>query len=326
MIYDIVTLGETMVRLTPPDNRRFEQAHQFDFYFGGSESNTAVGLARLGHKVAWLSRLPDHALGRRLAATLTAYGVDVSQVAWAGADERLGLYYLEEGAAPRGSQVIYDRRDSAASRMTPAMLPPPLFMPDRARHLHLTGITPALSPSAAATAARALELAKAADWTVSFDVNYRAKLWEYDQARSGCAPFIEGCDLLIMPLRDARRLFFLADHLAPDDALAALAERYPDKTIALTIGAEGAIAYGGGGIVRQAAFPVEARSRIGAGDAFAAGLLHGYLRDPEDLANALRWAAAAAALKLTIPGDIPLFTHDETAKLVRGHHLIDITR
>ncbi len=326
MIYDIVTLGETMVRLTPPDNRRFEQTHQFEFYFGGSESNTAVGLARLGHKVAWLSRLPDHALGRQLAATLTAHGVDVSHVAWAGADERLGLYYLEEGTAPRGSQVIYDRRDSAASRMTPAMLPPTLFMPDCARHLHLTGITPALSPFAAATAAKALELAQAAGWTVSFDVNYRAKLWTYDQARSGCARFIERCDLLIMPLRDARLIFSLAEHLSPDDALAVLAERYPDKTIALTIGAEGSIGYAGGEMVRQAAFPVETQSRIGAGDAFAAGLLHVYLDDPENLAHALRWAAAAAALKLTIPGDMPLFTDDETAKLVRGHHPLDITR
>ncbi len=115
---DVVTLGETMLRFTPPARNRLEQADHLQVHVGGSESNTAVGLARLGLKTAWLSRLPTTALGRMVCGELSKYGVDTSHVIWSDTD-RLGLYFLEEAGPPRGSQVIYDRRDSAISRMQP---------------------------------------------------------------------------------------------------------------------------------------------------------------------------------------------------------------
>src|SRR5690349_11697201 len=156
--YDVVTLGETMLRLTPPGMRRIEQAISLDIEIGGSESNTAVGLARLGLRVAWLSRLTDNPLGRLLAQTLAGHGVDTGWISWTDQD-RIGLYFLEEGKAPRGSNVTYDRANSAMSRMQPADLPTDLFKSGQSKLLHLTGITPALGSQATATARQALELA-----------------------------------------------------------------------------------------------------------------------------------------------------------------------
>ena len=146
--FDVITLGETMLRLTPPALRRIEQTQTFDLEIGGSESNTSVGLARMGLKVAWVSRLTDNALGRLIARGIATQGVDVSQVVWTR-EHRIGVYFLEEGRPPRPSRVIYDRADSAFSHMTPADLPLSLFAPGGARLLHVTGITPALGPTTA---------------------------------------------------------------------------------------------------------------------------------------------------------------------------------
>ncbi len=322
MSYDVVTLGETMIRLTPPDFKRIEQAISFDIEIGGTESNTAVGLTRLGLNVAWLSRLPESALGHLVADTLMRYGVDTSHVVWSETD-RLGLYFLEEGKAPRGSSVIYDRADSAISLMTPDELPSDLFVEKGARLLHLTGITPAIGEAAAATARRALELAKAAGWLVSFDQNYRAKLWSPGEARDGCEPFAQAADLLFFPLRDAQLIYELGD-LAAEQLIARLAKRYPQATIVLTMGGEGAMAREPDGeVLHQPAYPSEVVDRLGGGDAFSAGFLYGYLLGEDDLTEngaqlgrALKWGVAAAAVKRTIRGDIPLFRRAEVASVM----------
>lgn len=317
--YDVVTLGETMLRFTPPGVQRIDQAAHFELEVGGSESNTSVGLARLGLNVAWLSRLPANPLGKRIARTLAGQGVDTSHVVWA-AGERLGLYFVEFGDGPRPTQVTYDRADSAMSRMQPDELPAELFKSGRARHLHLTGITVAISQSAAATARRAVELAKAAGMTFSFDVNYRAKLWSPEQARAGCHEFAAAADIFFTPIRDAESIYGVYGD--PETALAQLQAQYPQATIILTLGAEGAIgAQPGQAAISQSVFPAGTVGRIGGGDAFTAGVLYGYLTDtnPESrLATALRWGAAAAAFKYTIPGDMPLFEKEEVEGLLRS--------
>ena len=317
--YDVVTLGETMLRFTPPGVQRIDQSPYFELEVGGSESNTSVGLARLGLSVAWLSRLPANPLGKRIARTLAGQGVDTSHVVWA-AGERLGLYFVEFGDGPRPTQVTYDRADSAMSRMQPDELPAELFAPGRARHLHLTGITVAISQSAAATARRAVELAKAAGMTVSFDVNYRAKLWSAEQARVGCHEFAALADIFFTPLRDAETIYGVSDD--PETALAQLQAQYPQATIILTLGAEGAIgAEPDKAAISQSVFPAGTVGRIGGGDAFTAGVLYGYLTDTNPhtrLATALRWGAAAAAFKYTIPGDMPLFEKEEVEGLLHS--------
>jgi 2-dehydro-3-deoxygluconokinase len=315
--YDVITLGETMLRLTPPHYQRLEQANQFEIEVGGSESNTAVGLARLGVRTAWLSGLPTSPLGRLAIRSLAGYGVDTSHVVWVE-DARMGLYFLERGKTPRSSQVIYDRKGSAASHMTPDLLPLDLFHESGARLLHLTGITPALSEGAASTAYEALERAQEAGWMVSFDLNYRRRLWQVDQARKSCQPFMQAATILLVPIRDVISFLRLPPGISATDACVELSRRYPDATIAITLGKEGAVGcMPSGDPLVQPAFHAEEVDRLGAGDAFTAGFLYGYLESGE-IAHALRWGAAAAAIKYTIPGDIPLFEKQEIESLMEN--------
>ena len=194
-----------------------------------------------------------------------------------------------------------------------------------ARLLHLTGITPALGSTVASTALKALELAKAAGWKVSFDLNYRGKLWTPAEAREGCQPFMIAADLILIPLSDARIVYDLSDQnpeQAPEQILDFLSTQYPQATIVITMGKDGAIGREPGGvIVSQESFPAEEVGRVGGGDAFAAGLLYGYLNQSEGapgwLPLALRWGAAVAALKYSLPGDMPLVDPAQAAALVQ---------
>lgn len=317
--YDVVTLGETMLRLTPPGLRRLEQATTLEVEASGTESNVAIGLARLGLRTLWLSRLTNNPLGRLVARTIAAQGVDTSRVVWTDAD-RVGLLFLEEGKAPRGSQVFYDRRHSAISQMRPEELPSELFQPQGARLLHLTGITLALGAASAATCQRAVELAKAAGWLCSFDVNYRRTLWEPATARQHCEALLCQADLIFIPRGDACALYDLSPTLPPAEIMARLAGLYPQATIALTLGGEGALGRDAQGtLVRQAAFPAEEVGRIGGGDAFAAGFLYAYLTTVQPdtrLPQALAWGAAMAALKYSVPGDAPIIERQEVEALL----------
>lgn len=314
MSCDVITLGETMLRLTPPGFDRLEQATALELHIGGSESNTAVGLARLGCKPIWLSRLPNSPLGHLVSSTIGRHGVDVSHVVWSEED-RLGTYYLERGKPPRGSQVLYDRSDSAMSKMGPDELPSGLFSPHQARLFHTTGITLGISVSAAATAQMAAELAKAAGMLVSFDVNYRAKLWRPEAAHASCVEFIKLADVFFLPARDAHTVFGLAE--PTDEAtLHNLARHFPHCTIVMTLGPRGAIAIDRHGeLYHQAAFPTTEIERLGSGDAFSAGYLANFLQHGS-IATALRWGCATASLKYTIPGDLPLVHRREVEALV----------
>src|SRR5690606_17610194 len=314
-MYDVVTLGETMLRLTPPDLRLMEQATTLTMHVAGSESNVAAGLARLGLRVCWFSRLTDNIVGRYLVNGIAAHGVDTSHVIWTNED-RVGTYFVEEGRPPRSSTVLYDRRYSAMSRIQPSDLPVDLFAPNNARLLHVSGITPALSESAAATVRQAVKLAKDAGWQLSFDLNYRAKLWSEAEARVCYEEYMPQSDIIITPLTDAQRIFGLNGDA--NAVLNALHSRYPQAVIALTLGAEGAAACDPAGtLYHHPAFPAEQVDRIGGGDAFDAGFLYSYLQG-DDLPTALRWGTAVAALKYSIPGDMPLVRHADVLRLVES--------
>lgn len=320
MTYHIITLGETMIRLTPPDFQRLEQAASLQVHIGGSESNTAVGLARLGMRVAWLSRLTDNPLGRLVANSVRAHGVDTSHVIWTPED-RIGTYYLEEGGTPRGSRVIYDRANSAMSNITPEDLPVNLFQTEMSSLLHLTGITVALSESAAQTAYYAAELAEQAGWGISFDLNYRGRLWLPDVARNKCTPLIEAADILFLPFRDACQLFGFADTTPPETAMRQLAQRFPQTVIVMSNGADGVYGRAVNGFVgHQPALDVDTVGRVGAGDAFNAGFLAQYLAS-RDLEAALAWGNAAAALKFSIPGDMPIMDRSDIEGVLSGNAL-----
>ena len=312
--YDVLTFGETMLRFTPPGRVRLEQAHELQVHIGGSESNTAVGLARLGIRTAWLSRLPRTALGRMISGELARHGVDVQHVQWTD-EGRVGLYFLEEGGPPRGSSVIYDRRDSAISQMTADDLPRDLFAAGRLRVFHTTGITLAISHAARAAAELAADLAKAAGAIVSFDINYRTKLWSTQEAASGCEKLIQQADLVFIPDRDAQNMFAVPATLDPMPALRKLAERYPGPTWIMTRGRNGSMALAGERIYEQGIFGSDEVGRLGGGDAFSAGFLARYLDTGGDVGEALRWGAATSALKYSMPGDLPLVTRSEVEYL-----------
>lgn len=315
--YDVLTFGETMLRLTPPGGLRLEQAHTLALHVGGSESNVAVGLARLGLRVGWFSRLPEHALGRLVEAALRAHGVDTEHILWAEG-ERLGLYFLEEGPPPRGSSVIYDRANSAMAHMGPDDLPQGLFHPEAARWLHLSGITPALGQGPRAAALRACELARAAGWSISFDSNYRARLWGPQAAREAWGPLLQMADVVFIPLRDAHLIYDIPLQAGPEAALELLAAHCPRACVALTQGEAGAAARTTDGqFYTQVAYPAEALGRVGGGDAFAAGFLYGLLTY-DDTAAALKYGAALAALKYSTPGDMPMSTRAELETLAAG--------
>jgi 2-dehydro-3-deoxygluconokinase len=310
--YDLITLGESMWRLAPPGFQRLDTARSLDVQVGGAESNVAIALARLGKRVAWWSRLPENALGQHVAQTLTTFGVDVSGVFWEpGA--RLGTYFVEFGSAPRATQVVYDRANSAASHMKPSDFDWTVLA--ETRWLHLTGITPALSVWCLETAHHAIRSANEMDVPVSFDVNYRAKLWSWDEARPVIDRLAGMCSMVITALRDAR------SHTQKPDANAEtlareLHSRWNGATIMLTKGAEGALAYDGETIHDVPAFKVpNIVDRIGAGDSFDAGLLCGLL-DGLSLPDAMRFGHAVAAIKMTIPGDIALTSRAEVERLL----------
>jgi 2-dehydro-3-deoxygluconokinase len=324
MACEVVTFGEAMIRLNPPNFARLEQAHQLDLQIGGAELNTAVGLARLGRSTAWVSRLTNNPLGRVIANRGREAGVCTDSVVWTEED-RIGLYFLEFGAAPRASSVLYDRKDSAISRIAPGMVPwAKVFQ--GVRWFHVTGITPALSTSAAETTREALQAARAAQVKTSIDLNYRAKLWNQADAGRWMSAFMEFCDVLITTEEDTERVFGIQGQ-DYEEVSAKLMKRFPLKIVAITLrenplvwkNSWTAIAYQGGSVFRTRSYEVEIVDRLGAGDSFAAGLIHGLLDD--DLQKGLDYGVAASAIKHSIPGDFAWISRQEVESLLKGSGL-----
>ena len=314
--YDVVLLGETMLRFTPEGLLRLEQAEQMQVHVGGSESNTAVGLARLGKKVAWISRLTDNHLGRRIERTIAAHGVDTQHVVWTKAD-RVGLYFLESGTPPRTSQVIYDRANSAYAKFQSVDLPPQVFERGRAKWLHITGISLWLGQTTREMIANAIQRARAAGWQISFDVNHRTLLCSASDAYAYCHELVESADLVFLPRRDANHLWGWGKDETDEQIIAKLGKLRNGKTTVMTLGTSGAIAIDGEDCVYQPIEPVEPIGRLGGGDAFSAGFLAAWL-EQRDLRRSLLWATSTARLKYSILGDLPLISRVEVETLVNG--------
>ncbi len=308
--FDVTMLGETMLRLSVPEGERLERMQQLQVFAGGAESNVAVAIARMGHRSAWVSRLPDSPLGRRIERAIHGEGVDTSGVVWTG-DGRVGTYFVEYAPPPRRIEVVYDRKDSAAARLTPGELDWDLLL--STRMLHLTGITPGLSPSCLEVTAEVCERAGRAGVLLSFDVNYRAKLWTPEAAAGALLPLIRKAQVVICGRQDAAVLFGLQGE--PEQVLRELQQLAGSPTVVLTLGDQGAMAVTEGTEpVFQPAVPSEVIDRIGAGDAFSAGVLCGLLEG--SLATGLRYGAAMSAHKLTTFGDMLCATRAEILALL----------
>jgi len=288
---------------------------------GGAELNVAVAAERLGVRTRWVSRLTDNALGRAIANRAADEGVDVSCVEWTQGD-RVGLYFVELGDGPRAVDVTYDRAGSAMARITPGTIDWPRAF-DGARWFHAGGITAGLSDSAAATLAEALKAAKDAGLTVSYDLNYRAKLWSAERARAVQEPLLRFVDVLIAGDDTARLIFGVAD--SAETAARELRERYELQTVALTLrdrsrGATvhwAALVLADGSAHCSPTLPARVDDPIGAGDAFAAGLICGRLRGAE-WETAAGYGVALASLKHQTLGDFSRASLEDVERVLKG--------
>jgi len=309
--YDVVGLGEVMLRLACRPPARLEQARELDVSFGGAEANVCCALARLGLRTTWISALPQNVWGERLARELRGHGVDVAPVVWRDGS-RIGSYFIEYGVGVRPIRVLYDRRDSAFTTLGEGEVDWRAVR--RSQAVHLTGITPALGERPRRLVERAVAEAEAGGSLVSLDVNYRAALWSPGAARTWLEAWLPRVGLLFVGLDDARRIFGLEGE--PEVVAAALRARAPRATVALTLGDQGSVVLADRPHRPTRLYTLDAvADRVGAGDAFAAGFLYGFLTK-RDVQYAQDCGTALAALKCTMWGDVAVVRPGELEELM----------
>ncbi len=324
-MFDVVTFGETMIRLAAPGFRRLEQVNTLEVTVGGAELNVATGIARLGLKSAWVSRLPDNPLGRMARNKANEFGVDTSYIAWSRGG-RMGLYFVEYGASPRASSVLYDREGSAISKIQPGEVRWDEVL-DGARLFHTTGITPALSDSAAAAVCEAMENAKKHGCLVSYDLNYRGKLWSPDKARQVQEPLMKMVDILSTTEEDAETVYGVTGANYAEVGRK-LVDRFGFQVVTITLRGTPSVWRNTwtsiavdrqGNAFEDKTYEVELVDRVGGGDAYTAGFLYGYLlKGP---AEAIVYGNAFSVLKQTSWGDFNWATLSEVENLLKGSSL-----
>lgn len=317
----VVTFGEIMLRLNTSAHERFSQATQFEAAYGGAEANVAVTLAQLGEPAAFVSRLPAHELGQRASDELRRHGVDVSKILRGG--DRLGLYFVEHGASQRASRVLYDRANSAFSTADPGEFNWPKLL-HGAEWLHWSGITPALSVNCVRMTTEALAAAKGARMKVSFDMNYRAKLWSPEDAAKTLIPLMSYVDVCICGSGEASAIFGI-DAANDEDMAEALAQEFGFKTVMIPHrkATTADSTEFGGLLLEKEQIHLSPRhqitivDRVGAGDAMTGGLIFSLLHGSSPQ-HTINFAVAAGVLKHTIPGDFALFSLGEIEGLAAG--------
>ena len=317
----VVTLGEAMMRLSPPDFHRLEQANSFDVKVGGGELNVAVGVARLGLESAWVSKLPQNPLGRMVRNKAREQGVDTSHIVWSKSG-RVGIYFLEFGANPRASSVVYDRANSAVSTLAPGEADWKNAF-EGCKLFHVSGITPALSKTCAETTFEAIKAAKQAGAKVSYDVNYRKKLWTPEEANACQVPMMEYVDILITTEEDTAIVFGIREKTYQEVAVK-LEERFGFEVVAITLREDLSVlrnnwstfAYADKKFHESKKYSCELVDRVGAGDAFTAGFIYGYLTG--DVQKGVDYGTAHSAIKHSIPGDVNWATLEEVEAQVKG--------
>ena len=330
----VVTMGEIMLRLSSSGNSRFVQCQQFDACYGGGEANVAVSLANYGHDAFFVSKVPSHEIGQCAINALRRYGVKTDFVARGG--DRLGIYYLESGASMRPSKVIYDRAGSSVAEADPSDYDFDSIF-EGASWFHWSGITPAISDKSAECLRLALIAAKKHGVTVSCDLNFRKKLWTSEKAISVMRPLMQYVDVCIGNEEDAALCLGFKPEADVDkgktDAsgyyaiFKQMAKEFGFKYVVSTLRESysathngwKALIYNGKDFYESKhydIFPII--DRVGGGDSFSGGLIHGLLKWPEDQEKALEFAVAASALKHTIPGDFNLVSEAEVNALAGG--------
>ncbi len=296
-LFDITAVGETMLRLSVPSGERLESASNLDMVVGGAESNVLAGLSRLGRSCGYCTALPDNALGARVANALREAGIDLQMLQWKPSG-RVGLYFIEYAEPPRSIEVTYDRASSCAASLT--LDAPTLDSLCDTRLLHISGITPGVSVELRELARLVFRKAREKGAAISFDVNYRSRLWSAGEASPVLRELAQGVDILFCKETDAQ-LLFGCNGESPE-IITALAEKTNASTVVMSVGERGVYAVKSGQVLHHPPMPVTIIDRIGAGDALAAGVLHCWLDG--DLPRGLRYGTAMAALVMGQFGDM----------------------
>lgn len=336
----VVTFGEVMLRLTAPNVRRFSQANEYIATYGGSEANVAVSLATFGIPTEFVTRLPDNAMSNACVDMLRTYGLGTEGIVYGG--KRMGIYFLENGAAFRGSNVVYDREDSAFTTLQPGMIDWESIFAD-ADWFHWSGIAAALSQGGADACLEALQTADRMGLTISCDLNFRKKLWNYGRtAYEVMQPLVQYSDVIFGAESEYQEIL----HTPPcgfkatdssyqldlpvftkfGEQVSKLVPRCKKTFLELrnTITANhnllAAVLYSDGSLKHTKVYDIiDEVDRVGTGDAFVAGMIYGILTYPDDDQKALDFALAASALKNTVYGDFNLVTVEEVENLLKGN-------
>lgn len=335
----VITFGEIMLRLATPDYLRFCQSNSFTATYGGGEANVAVSLAGYGIDTQFVTRLPENDLAKSCVMELRKYGVGTDHIVYGG--ERLGIYFLENGAVARASKVVYDRAHSSISTIEKGMIDWQKVFAG-ADWFHWTGITPAISSSAAEVCLEAIKAANRLGITVSCDLNYRKNLWKYGKKASEVMPELtEGCDVILGNEEDAEKVFGIkpegfdvtstkgeVNSAEFESVCRQLMTKFPRaKKIIITLRGSinanhntwGGVLFDGKVLYQSKRYDItHIVDRVGGGDSFMGGLIYGLLTYTNDNQKALEFAVAASALKHTIYGDFNLVTVSEVQGLMGG--------
>lgn len=329
----VVTFGEIMLRLAPNGYLRFFQNDQMQATFGGGEANVAVSLANYGIDVAFVTKVPEHAIGQAAVNSLRRYGVNTDQIVRGG--DRVGIYYLEKGASQRGSVCIYDRAHSSIQQSSAADFDWNTIF-EGTEWFHFTGITPALGENVTEICREACKTAKEKGVKISCDLNYRGKLWTRDEARDAMTDLCQYVDVCIANEEDAKDVFGIEAENTDiyggklnKDGYKSVAKQLADKfgfekvaiTLRTSISASdndwAAMLYDGESCCFSKEYHLRIVDRVGGGDSFAGGLICALLRG-KSTQEAVEFAVAASALKHSIEGDYNLATVAEVEKLANG--------
>ncbi|MEH0152802.1 sugar kinase [Limibacter armeniacum] len=327
---DIICFGELLLRLSPPGHQLIRQAKTYEANYGGAEANVAASLACLGHKSRFVSRLPTNAIGLAAKSQLAAYGVDTDYIISGG--ERVGTYFLETGTMHRNSSVIYDRAFSGMATIEKGMINwEDIFQ--HSQWFHWSGITAGLSATAAEVCMEAIATAKKMGIVVSCDLNYRSKLWQYGKSPASIMPELVSMSDLVLGGKDDARIMLGVEFGKTDDYAdtpVRIKEHFPDvkwvatslrKSYSASHNSIAGVLSDGDKVYRSMVYDMPVMvDRVGGGDAFMAGLIHGMLTYSENYQYIIDFAAAASCLKHTIPGDINLAGLQEIEQLCKGHH------
>src|SRR6056297_940564 len=329
----VITFGEIMMRLTPPSNRRIIQTDKFNIIYGGGEANVAVSLANYGVDVNFVTKLPDNPMGQAAYNELRRYGVNTAYIARGG--NRLGIYFCENGASQRPSNVIYDRAHSAIAEAESGDFDWDEIFAD-VEWFHYTGITPALSEKMSDVTLEAVKAAQKHGVKVSCDLNYRAKLWSRERAGKVMEGLMEYTDVVIANEEDAEMVFDIksgSDITGGDlnvegykDVAKQLIDRFDLELVGshLRISHSASrngwlvILFDGENFVQSAKYEIDIVDRVGGGDSFAGGLIYSLVTG-KGLQDAAEFGAAASCLKQSIPGDFNHVSVKEVETLAGGN-------